>query len=167
MDTQEETTTARGQIEVGGYNWAEIEGSTLKFGCDRRSYEPKVKWPGGISPVNGCCHSVIQFIFLRMFPMPHVCEIIELSNIQLKKRGYDELTVAEFFKYIGLRLAMTLEPAGNLYEYWRTERIPGGVVQPKRYNDRFNITRRRFIDELEQCISYGPPATVSDLIAVL
>jgi hypothetical protein len=82
--------------------------------------------------------------FTCMFPMTKVDEIVRLTNAKLMDAG--TLTVKEFWQYLGIRLTMTIDRSHlSLDDYWKVQMdVSRTVIEPKRYGDKYKMSRTRF-----------------------
>jgi hypothetical protein len=63
----------------------------------------------------------------------------------LTNRKQTVLTEGEFFKWLGIRLAMTLQPRrGPMSVYWESKQREGCVEGPLDFGNRYKMTFNRF-----------------------
>lgn len=93
--------------------------------------------------------------FYLLFPMPIINQIIRLTNLEIRSTEYPDylrvdLTKGEFFKWIGIKLAMVLTPLrGGIDAYFAVESEPGTVYEPGNYGKRFGMSKNiTALDEL-------------------
>ena len=71
--------------------------------------------------------------------------------------SYIPLTKGEFFKYLGLRLAMACEPKrGAIPVYWDEGLQPGTIYSGGSFGERFGMSSYRF-ENITQCLSLEDP----------
>ena len=88
-----------------------------------------------------------------MWPTNTIEEMLHETNKRLGDKR-KTLTKGEFFKWLGIRLAMACEPRrGPIDVYWKEEYEVGSVFSPPCYNSRFNMTRHRF-QEITQYLTF-------------
>jgi hypothetical protein len=101
----------------------------------------ELKWPARVQR-----RSEIDYFFL-MFPLPIVGQILQHTNIALSqaKPNTSELTRAEFFKYLGLRLTMAVSyPPMSVPDYFKTTQEAGSTCPITNFAERFGMSRHRF-----------------------
>lgn len=88
--------------------------------------------------------------FTLMFPQDNIKETITFTNENLEKLGNQELTRGEYEKWLGIRLAMAIEPRkGSLPVYWESstrDRSILTILTAPSYGERFYMRRHRFED---------------------
>ena len=82
--------------------------------------------------------------FLLMFPVAEVGRIIEASATAWPD-GCRPMDRYEFYKVVGLLLAMTVHPLQNRRDYWEEE---DGLFPASNFGGRFGMSRKRFEDIL-------------------
>jgi hypothetical protein len=90
--------------------------------------------------------------FRLFFPEQYLNTIIDLTNVNIRAdvlRSGGDTNRGEFFKYIGIRLAMALDPIGRSYEdYWQTSDAADEGAKttqlPRNYGNRFKMSKNRF-----------------------
>ena len=82
--------------------------------------------------------------FMLLFPTQEVGRILEASAIAWPD-GCRPMDRHEFFKVIGLLLAMAVNPLPNRREHWEVITSDGLYPGPN-FGGRFNMSRRRFKD---------------------
>ena len=78
--------------------------------------------------------------------MSHVTSIIENTNIALYEKNIaTPMTQGEFFRYLGIRLAMSLNPiVGGYRQHWKTSMPKDSVLLAGNYFERFEMSMTRF-----------------------
>ncbi len=95
-----------------------------------------------------------------MFPVNS--ETLALTSARLiakYPRAQPALQYGEYFKWLGIRLTMTLDPlSGSVAEYWNTEPKAKSVIQPRNICGRFNMSKTRceFIEKHLQRVPEVP-----------
>lgn len=98
--------------------------------------------------------------YLRlMFPVEIIPTTLQYTNTLIKGRlgeGAQMLETFELYQYLGIRLAMCLDPIyGSRKEYWATKPLDKAIRQPRDYGNRFGMSRDRF-ELIDSCLSFGP-----------
>lgn len=103
----------------------------------------------------------IEDFFYLLFPMKFVDEVIvPCTNTNLKKNNRSETSKGEFLKFLGITLAMALDPIyGGIETYWRSCTAEDSTMIGRNYEARFGMSLSRF-----ECIRKAlalniPPAT--------
>ena len=83
--------------------------------------------------------------FLLMYPRQHLSSLLKYTSERLQANSELPLLEGEYFRWIGIRLAMVLESKrGPLNIYWSDIQDPNSVYTPGCYGKRFGMTRKRF-----------------------
>ena len=91
----------------------------------------------------------MEYYFYLMFPMDSIPSILEYTNINLLAKKKAPLTKGEMIKWLGIRLAMAVEPRrGPLPTYWKSERDVGVVSTAE---GRFGMKLSRFTN-ISSCL---------------
>jgi hypothetical protein len=110
----------------------------------RYSIPPRLNW-GSLLIDNA---NIKEFDYFRLlFPMKFLSEtILPLTNDNLAKYRQTAVTTAEYISFLGITLAMALEPSrGGIESYWRTEEsLKGTIYESRNYLERFGMSRDRF-----------------------
>ena len=94
----------------------------------------------------------MEYYFYLMFPMDSIPSILEYTNINLLTKKKAPLTKGEIIKWLGIRLAMAVEPRrGPLPTYWKSESDVGVVSTAANYEGRFGMKLSRFTD-ISSCL---------------
>ena len=129
----------------------------------KRSYHRQfhLKWPQIIENTEK-----IPFDYFHLlFPMSKIKDIIETTNQQLESMDVvTKITVGEFLKYLGIRLAMSLSSTvGGYREHWKTTAVDNSTRIPENYSKRFGMSLKRF-EKITQALRLEPlPATDEQL----
>ena len=95
-------------------------------------------------------------LFLSIYPVRGIGKTLEYTNVNMLTHSYIPLTKGEFFKYLGLRLAMACEPKrGAIPVYWDEGLQPGTIYSGASFGERFGMSRHRF-ENITQCLSSPP-----------
>ncbi|KAG7376682.1 hypothetical protein PHYPSEUDO_012920 [Phytophthora pseudosyringae] len=98
-------------------------------------------WPPYLQ-IGDC--SLVKYFYL-MYPMSTVNETIRLTNINLGRNSFRHIGQGDFFRWMGIRLAMAVEPRrGPSRVYWESDQKEGSVNTPANYGDRFQMSRHCF-----------------------
>ncbi|OWY95099.1 hypothetical protein PHMEG_00034987, partial [Phytophthora megakarya] len=77
------------------------------------------------------------------------------TNESLSSRRHRTIKAGDWFKWIGLRLAMALEPRpGPVRVYWETEARDGFIGTPPCFGQRFGMSRHCF-EQIMNCMSFS------------
>lgn len=71
----------------------------------------------------------------------------------------------EFFRYLGMRLVMSLVHLSNNDEYWKVARAPNDLTEPMRFGEVYGISKHRF-EIIEQHLRWSQPDQVRLTIAL-
>lgn len=75
-------------------------------------------------------------------------ETLRVTNANImrdQRRNGGELTFGEYLKWIGIRLAMAIDPAnGPTKSYWNQTPQMDNVFQSRNYDRRFEMSKNRF-----------------------
>ena len=99
--------------------------------------------------------------------MTKVQNILDYTNVQIAASNYPEhnkgeLSKGELFKWIGIRLAMTLTPLrGGVDSYFEVGSEEGTVYQGGNYGARFGMSKARF-KCIMAALSFGPSEPTPD-----
>jgi hypothetical protein len=110
----------------------------------------RVLWPSDLPPSN---MSELD-VFMHMFPMEIVWEILQHTNKELLAGKLLALTKSELFKFFGLMYAMTLADFGERRNYW-AKNVYSGVFEGPQFGEKFGISVKRFEDIL-RCLRFAP-----------
>jgi hypothetical protein len=91
--------------------------------------------------------------FALFFPCQIIADIVRLTNLELGRRLKDAtLTAAEFWKYLGIRLAMNQSGSHlSIAEYWKVTLDEGAWGHPPDFGSTFNMSRHRF-EDITSCL---------------
>ena len=79
----------------------------------------------------------------------------EMSKVLVEKKKAP-IDKAEWFKYLGIRLAMSCEPSrGPVPTFWDSSIDPESVYTAKNFGPRFKMTRHRF-EDINSAMCFGP-----------
>ncbi|KUF99681.1 hypothetical protein AM588_10008680 [Phytophthora nicotianae] len=106
--------------------------------------------------------STIAKYFYLMYPMPTLKSTLACTNANLAMQSHRQIKVGDWFKWIGLRLAMAVEPrSGPLRVYWESECKEGFVGTPANFGQRYGMTRHCF-EQVLYCMSFTSDPTAED-----
>ena len=92
-----------------------------------------------------------------MYPKDTFPAILAHTSAKLRSLHKPELTKGEYWRWLGIRVVMVLEPRkGALTVYWETVPRPFTVYLPANFAARFRMTRHRFQD-ISRCLSFAAP----------
>jgi Transposase IS4 len=139
--------------DVHGYIWqtGDVE---LPVGGASRSRVWAVHLPSGIvlhAGQESCEYSALD-LFLVSFPPSQLKEMRRLTNIQMRKQRYNEVTCGELLNFFGVLVLMTRLEFGSRASLWST--TPEFKFQPAHSLGKTGISRDLFdrisyIQELE------------------
>eukprot|EP00731_Ephydatia_muelleri_P015330 Em0008g1050a len=94
--------------------------------------------------------------FCLMFPMSDVPDWIEKTNSRLSELKRRPLSTAEYFRFWGVILAISIGSEKNRRAYWmeESEGESARLFQPPAFGSRFGMGLRRFEDIL-RCLCFG------------
>ena len=91
--------------------------------------------------------------FYQFYPVRGIGKTLEYTYVNMLTHSYIPLTKGEFFKYLGLRLAMACEPKrGAIPVHWDEGLKPGTIYSGASFGERFGMSRHRF-----EIITQSPP----------
>jgi hypothetical protein len=97
-----------------------------------------------------------------MYPFNTLATTIEATSATLISRSQRPMFTGDFFRWLGIRLTMTLEPRrGPLDVYWNEEVVEGSVTSPASYGARFQMGWHRF-ENIFNALSFQYPQASSD-----
>ncbi|OWZ13602.1 hypothetical protein PHMEG_00013046, partial [Phytophthora megakarya] len=96
------------------------------------------------------------------YPMQTLTDTLVCTNANQSRQRNKHIKEGDWFCWIGLRLAMAVEPrSGQLRTYWDTEGREGFVDTPANFGQRFGMTRHCF-EEILYCMSISDGHNGSD-----
>ena len=98
-----------------------------------------------------------------MFPMDSIPSILDYTNINLLAKKKAPLSKGELIKWLGIRLAMAVEPRrGPLPTYWKSESDAGVVSTAANYEGHFGmkLSRSTYINSCLQLAEEPKPQPV-------
>ncbi|GMF35412.1 unnamed protein product [Phytophthora fragariaefolia] len=95
-----------GMVIVNGCVWAPSEGVNLDQAAHMQSYQTAFRWPALLELGE---RTFVKYFYL-MYPMSSVPSTIENRNNNLRVPNYRTISEGEQFRWIGIRLAMAMEP---------------------------------------------------------
>jgi hypothetical protein len=88
--------------------------------------------------------SILDY-FRLFYPEDTNIILLEKTNAELSKEGLAELSLGEWYKYIGIRLTMAVEHRrGEIKHYWDVHTGDCSVKTAADYGNRFKMTHQRF-----------------------
>ncbi|KAG6954422.1 hypothetical protein JG687_00011831 [Phytophthora cactorum] len=88
--------------------------------------------------------SLVKYFYL-LYPVGTLQETIRLTNVNLGMDSFRPIGPGDLFRWIGIRLAMAVEPRrGATRVYWNTQEKDGYVNTPANYAIRFQMSRHCF-----------------------
>ena len=82
---------------------------------------------------------------------------------EINKHMVKPLTQGEFFKWLGIQLAMCVEPRrGPIEVYWAKRSHEGSSSLPANYGERFGMSRHRF-QEITSALRFTDTSTAANL----
>ncbi|KAF4044572.1 Transposase IS4 [Phytophthora infestans] len=83
--------------------------------------------------------------FYLMYPMETLNKMLQYTNANLAVSKYRAIDEGDWFRWIGIRLAMAIEPRrGPTRVYWESEAKDGFVNIPANFGERFRMSRHAF-----------------------
>ncbi|DAZ96673.1 TPA: hypothetical protein N0F65_009236 [Lagenidium giganteum] len=80
-----------------------------------------------------------------MFPMHFVTTVLQHSNDKLSRQGFRTFQEGDLFRWLGIRLEMTIEPRrGDVKVYWERQAREGSIATSANYRERFGMGRHCF-----------------------
>jgi Transposase IS4 len=148
--TQAYSDADKGTVDVHGQIWqtGDVE---LPVGGALRSRVWAVHLPSGIvlhAGQESCEYSALD-LFLVSFSPSQLKEMRRLTNIQMRKQRYNEVTCGELLKFFGVLVLMTRLEFGSRASLWST--TSEFKFQPAHSLGKTGISRaiRPYIQELE------------------
>jgi len=94
---------------------------------------------------------------MSSFPRKVLEEIVEGTNIELEKIKFDLTNLSEIIKFLGIRLAMCIDPVrGPISDYWKDKYEDDSVIVPRSAEKRYGMNSWRF-RHLSSCLRLRPP----------
>ncbi len=80
-----------------------------------------------------------------MFPADYMQVIIDATNMNLALQNAPLTTKGEFYRMLGIRLAIALDmKKGIIGDFWSAVQESGTIYRPPRYYERFGMTKLRW-----------------------
>lgn len=125
--------------------------------CDRHGaahvrFPPELRTqaPGYLEPVN---------LFKAMLPKSFLeTTMHSLTNAQLGVAGQNEMPLREFWKYFGLRLAMTAFPSTPVHDFWSMTAHP---LRPAHNFGQYGMSKHRF-DAITAALTFWRGSNAAD-----
>ncbi|KAL5475280.1 hypothetical protein EMCRGX_G027361 [Ephydatia muelleri] len=137
-----------GYWNAHGREWVEIDHLSVDPAVNAYTGITQLKWGTTLESVE----KRMEYYFYFMFPMDSIPSILEYTNINLLTKKKAPLTKGEIIKWLGIRLAMAVEPRrGPLPTYWKSESDVGVVSTAANYEGRFGMKLSRFTD-ISSCL---------------
>ena len=137
-----------GYWNAHGREWVEIDHLSVDPAVNAYTGITELKWGTTLEGVE----KRMEYYFYLMFPMDSIPSILEYTNINLLTKKKAPLTKGEIIKWLGIRLAMAVEPRrGPLPTYWKSESDVGVVSTAANYEGRFGMKLSRFTD-ISSCL---------------
>ena len=137
-----------GYWNAHGREWVEIDHLSVDPAVNAYTGITELKWGTTLEGVE----KRMEYYFYLMFPMDSIPSILEYTNINLLTKKKAPLTKGEIIKWLGIRLAMAVEPRrGLLPTYWKSESDVGVVSTAANYEGRFGMKLSRFTD-ISSCL---------------
>jgi hypothetical protein len=122
-----------------GQQWSVIE-EKLEYYVDIYPLNSVLKWPKNIPFME---KKALDY-FKLMFPKETLQHMVQATSESLEANAIVKTTTGEIFKYIGIRLAMCIDPVrGGYAEYWATS-YENSVKRPRNYGATFKMSKNRF-----------------------
>ncbi len=78
--------------------------------------------------------------FMSSFSRKSLESIVEATNEELGKYNYEVTNKTEILKFLGIRLAMCIDPLrGSVYDYWKDKYDEDSVFVPRCAEKRFGM----------------------------
>jgi hypothetical protein len=145
---------ATDKLHVHGVSWR--DGGEVSQDVVTSTRETRLKWPQHLlDQADGQGGKKELHYFLLMFPLELVPQTVCLTNDELRRKhhsgGFDEF---EFWKYLGLRLAMTISGVvAPVKWFWEVAEDPETFFRPMNFGGRFGMARHRF-EEISECLRF-------------
>eukprot|EP00731_Ephydatia_muelleri_P037631 Em0523g6a len=137
-----------GYWNAHGREWVEIDHLSVDPAVNAYTGITELIWGNTLEGVE----KRMEYYFYLMFPMDSIPSILEYTNINLLTKKKAPLTKGEIIKWLGIRLAMAVEPRrGPLPTYWKSESDVGVVSTAANYEGRFGMKLSRFTD-ISSCL---------------
>ncbi|GMF65594.1 unnamed protein product [Phytophthora lilii] len=147
-----------GAIYANGRKWTPCESVLLDPGAHVQPHRACLLWP---QPLALGDKTLAKYFYL-MYPMSTLRNTMSSTNYNLQKKQYRRINVGDWFKWIGIRLAMAFEPRrGPLPTYWDHASQDGSVSTAANFGQRFGMTRHCF-EQLLSCMSFGKSIVEGD-----
>ena len=137
-----------GYWNAHGREWVEIDHLNVDPAVNAYTGITELKWGATLEGAE----KSMEYYFYLMFPMDSIPSILEYTNINLLAKKKAPSTKGEMIKWLGIRLAMAVEPRrGPLPTYWKSESDVGVVSTAANYEGRFGMKLSRFTD-IRSCL---------------
>jgi len=139
-------------------HWQIIDGVYVDPNSNLRyTHEARLKWQL-IEAITNWEHRTLSSYFYLCFPMQYVAKILQFTNANIESRNlnYQEVSIGELFRWIGIKLMTVIEPRkGGISSYWSTTIDNETGYGPGHYFERFLMSKNRF-EVILNNISFGP-----------
>ncbi|EGZ13033.1 hypothetical protein PHYSODRAFT_512848 [Phytophthora sojae] len=98
-----------------------------------------------------------------MYPWSTIQSTLQHTNVKLIASRQRAIAEGDFFRFLGVRLAMAVEPRrGSLRAYWEKEVSEGFVGTAANFGERFCISRHTF-EQISSALSFADDIPSDDL----
>ncbi|POM70815.1 hypothetical protein PHPALM_12696 [Phytophthora palmivora] len=141
-----------GSVSAHGRKWIHCDAVYIdpaSFGPARKA---ALHWPPHLQLGE---RSFASYFYL-MYPMDSLQTTIAETNKLLSERHHGIIGRGELFRWIGIRLAMTLEPRrGPITVFWESSVPEGSVGTSANYGKQYGITCRTF-QNIQSALRFAP-----------
>lgn len=104
-------------------------------------------------------HQKTPIDYVRLFfPMPILESITQLTSGEIRRHGGKVLSADEFWKYLGLRILMSIDVLPEVADYWHDSDTDSAIV-PRAFGRRFGMSKNRF-EEIDRHLKFGTEVEV-------
>ncbi|KAJ8535180.1 hypothetical protein ON010_g13558 [Phytophthora cinnamomi] len=158
LHCEESTEHEEGLIIANGRTRTPCEPVLVDPGAHVRPRPAWLLWP---QPLTLGDRTLAKYFYL-MYPMPTLPSAMSSTNRNLQKKQCRCINAGDWFKWIGIRLAMAFEPRrGPLPTYWEHRSQDGGVDTAAKFGQWFGMTMHCF-EEILSCMAFGESIAAND-----
>lgn len=172
-DVEPEIVLQENQVINHGRIWTNVEVINVDLAADKR-YARAAKFNWSVSEELDLLlpaeRTPFDYVIL-MLPMQALANTITLTNINLSKTQVSPglkspINLGSLLKWIGIRLAMVLEPRrGGLAAYWQESDDLTTVYTAANFGKRFNMSKNRF-EIIQQSLQFGESVSLHNGVEV-
>ena len=120
---------------------------------DKFTQETRIKW-NQVEQLKSIQDRTEIDYFFHFYPMQTVQQTLNCMGERLARKRYNPISKGEFFKWLGIRLAMTIEPRrGGIQAYWKEGEDPHTFSLGASMGSRAKMSRHRF-EEIQECLAF-------------